>query len=83
MDGDSNGQTRDLPVFDQALGNFLANNDVGIVSVSLTAIINIIKNILLVRLTLVVSLSVDLMISLSSVAYSSSASALYLLSASN
>lgn len=49
MDGDTNGQPRGLPAFDQALGNFLAGNDVGIVSVSLTAIINILKNILQVR----------------------------------
>lgn len=49
MDTDSNGVLHSLPTFDQALGNFLASNEVGIVSVSLTAIVNIIKNILLVR----------------------------------
>lgn len=37
------------PAFDQALSQFLANNDVGIVAVSLTAIINILKNISSVR----------------------------------
>jgi hypothetical protein len=49
MDVQANGVLAPSQVFDQALAHFLASNEVGIVSVSLTAIVNIIKNILSVR----------------------------------
>jgi serine/threonine protein phosphatase PrpC len=46
MDVSANGTVPSSPAFDQALAHFLASNEVGIVSVSITAIVNIIKNIL-------------------------------------
>lgn len=49
MDVPANGNLNPSPALDKALAHFLASNEVGIVSVSLTAIVNIIKNILSVR----------------------------------
>lgn len=54
------GASLNSPLLEQALAFFLANNDVGIVSVSLTAIINIIKNVLSVRSQSLVDLSPEL-----------------------
>jgi hypothetical protein len=55
MDVVANGTAQTLQPLNQALSHFLSNNEVGMVSVSLTAIINIIKNVLSVRFNLLVS----------------------------